>query len=217
MANGELGRSLIDVLNEEGGKDLAIEASEFALDSLLQEGFIKDLPVIGSVAKLYSSAKAAQGYLFAQKIKRFFARVSDIPLEDRLRFTNELNNDESYKKRLSDLLPVLIDQLNDLEKAPLLANAFSGLVRQDYDLPTFQRLSHAIDKCLIDDFSYLDGLDTPRPLEGYVGDVLVSSGLAHIHTIPTIREFQNSRNTYVISSLGELFMQCVYKGEARND
>lgn len=202
----DLEGSLIDVLGRSGGTDLIQEAAEFSLDSVLSSEAAKEIPIAGTVARLYGMAVGVQGYIFAKKIRRSLTALSSVPVEERDEFVRSLDADPKHKERTAEALAVLLDRIDDLEKAPLLARAFAGLIRDEYDFATFRRLASAIDRFLVSDLSWLEKLDRPIELDGYVGDVLMSSGLATLSGMPTIRT-PESKSSYQLSHLGQLFRE----------
>jgi len=216
MRDGELEESLLSVLGNKGGKDLIQEAAEFSLDAVLDDGLVKDIPIVGAVAKLYSVAVGAQGYVFAKKIRKFLVELSSIPQQQREDFARKLEEDKKLRERTVETVVTLLDKLDDLQKARLLARAFAGYVRNEFDFSTFQRLAAAVDRCLVADLPLLEKMQRPVSLEGYIGDMLVSAGLATIESIPAIRA-SGVNKTYGISHLGELFVQIVVKGLPRDD
>lgn len=215
MREGDLEGSLLAVLGKSGGADLLQEAAEFSLDALLDDGTVKDIPVVGTIAKLYSAAKGAQGYVFAKKVRTFLVELRSIPNKEREAFTERLEKDKEQRQRTAETLIVLLDKLDDMKKAPLLARAFAAYVREDIDFPTFQRLAAAIDRCLVSDLPILERFPGPEPLDGYVGDMLVSTGLVSVAATPGIRG-RGAKTTYEMSELGELFVQVVLMGLPRN-
>lgn len=215
MREGDLEGSLLAVLGKSGGADLLQEAAEFSLDALLDDGTVKDIPVVGTIAKLYSAAKGAQGYVFAKKIRTFLIELQSVPEREREAFTQKLEKDKEQRERTAETLIVLLDKLDDMKKAPLLARAFAAYVRESVDFPTFQRLAAAIDRCLVSDLPILYDFSGPEALDGYVGDMLVSTGLVSVAAIPGIRG-RGAKTTYEMSELGELFVEVVLKGLPRN-
>ena len=215
MPEGELEGSLLSVIGGAGGKDLLQDAAEFSLDALLDDGVLKDIPVVGTVAKLYGVAARVQGYVFTKKVRRFLTELAAIPLAERERFAERLERDPEQREKTADALIVLLDKLDDLAKAPLLARAFSRYVRAEFDFTTFRRLATAVDRCLVDDLDALEKIEKrPAPLDDYVGDVLVSTGLATIGAIPAIRG-PGAKTVYALSELGELFLGVVVRGQSR--
>ena len=216
MLDGELEGSLLSVIKSSGGNDLMKEAAEFSLDSILNNGFVKDIPVVGTIANLYKGAIAVQGYVFAKKIRKFLTELTSIPKRERDDFSKKLEIDKKLHDRTAEVLITLLDKLDDLEKAPLLARAFSGYIRNEYDFITFQRLAASVDRCLINDIPMLERLQKPMGLDTYIGDVLVSAGLATIDAIPLVKS-HNSKTVYKLSPLGHLFLQVVVKGLPREE
>ncbi len=214
MRDGELEGSLLSIIGSTGGKDLLKEAAEFSLDAVLDMG--KDIPVVDIVAKLYGVAVGVQGYVFAKKIRKFLVELASIPQSERDDFSKKLDEDEKLRERIAEVLISFLDKLDDLQKAPLLARAFSGYIRNEYDFSTFQRLAAAVDRCLVTDLAVLERLQRPEGLDSYIGDMLVSAGLASIDTIPTIKAL-GVQTTYILSHLGELFLQVVVMGHPRDD
>lgn len=210
MREGDLEGSLLSVLGKSGGADFLQEAAEFSLDALLENGIIKDIPVVGTIAKLYSAAMGAQGYVFAKKIRTFLVELKSVPEKEREAFTQKLEKDKEQKERTAETLIVLLDKLDDMKKAPLLARAFAGYIREEFDFSTFQRLAAAIDRCLVSDLPILERFSGPQPLDGYVGDMLVSTGLVSVAAIPGIRG-RGAKTNYEMSELGELFVRVVLK------
>lgn len=216
MREGDLEGSLLSVFEKTGGADLLQEAAEFSFDTLLKDGVVKDIPAVGIVAKLYSAALGVQGYIFAKKIRRFLTELRSIPKKEREAFAERLEKDKEQKERTAETLVALLDKIDDLAKAPLLARAFSSYVRQEIDFSTFQRLAAAVDRCLVSDLPLLEDFHGPQAIDGYIGDMLVSTGLVSVAAIPGIRG-SGVKTTYEISHLGELFVQVVLKGLPRDD
>lgn len=216
MRDGELEGSLLSIIGGSGGKDLLKEAAEFSLDRVLDDEIVKDLPVVDTVVKLYRMAVGVQGYVFAKKVRRFLTELATIPQEDRDQFAQQIENDQKEQTRISEVLIVLLDKLDDIQKTPLLARAFGGYVRSEYDFPTFQRLAAAIDRCLVLDLAFLERLSKPSALEPFIGDVLAGVGLARVEAIPAVRG-PGSETTYSMTELGRLFLHVVVKGLPRDD
>lgn len=216
MSDGDLEESLISVLGSSGGTDLLKEAAEISLDSVLDEGLVKDIPFVGTATTLYKLAFRYQGYVYVKKVRRFLTELANINADEREKFAIKIENDKQEQSKIAEVLIVLLNKLDDIQKSSLLARAFAGYVRNEYDFPTFQRLAAAIDRCLVFDLAQLERLSKPLPLEPYVGDVLAAVGLVRVEAIPMIRG-PEARTTYATTELGRLFLQVVLKGLPRDD
>src|SRR5690554_3744723 len=96
---GDLEESLIATIGGKGGKDLIIDAAEFSLDFVLEDGVLKDIPVVSTVSKLYSVAVGVQGYIFAKKIRKFLVELKTTSFEEREDFTKRLEADPKTRER----------------------------------------------------------------------------------------------------------------------
>jgi len=211
MKEGEIENSLIEVIGSSGGTDLLQEAGEFALDQILEDGIVKDFPVLGTVTKLFKAVLGVQGYIFAKKLKRFYTSLSAIPLSERDSFRNRIESDTKFRNRVGENLLLLIDKLDDMAKPELLARAFSGFVKEEYDFTTFQRLAVAIDRCIFSDLEILRGVSNRAKLDPHVAQMFSAAGLMEIEVIPQVRA-PGVENLYQITDFGRLFVRIVIDG-----
>ena len=216
MKEKELGDSLFETIKGHGGKDLLSDAAEFVLDSNLSEGIIKDIPVVGTVQKLFNCAISLQGYFFAKKIQKFLAKLLEVNKEEREKFVSEINKNLELKEKTSDAVLLILDKLDDLEKCELFANAFSGYIQEQFDFTTFRRLSSAIEKCLVSDLMCLKDIALPCYMENYIGDVLVGSGLAYVFSAALIKP-EGTKNMYKLTEFGVLFLDVVINNVPRSN
>ncbi|MDD5431845.1 MAG: hypothetical protein PHO70_02530 [Candidatus Omnitrophica bacterium] len=200
--------SLLAVIGNSGGKDLIKEASEIAIDHFLQEGILKDIPVVGTVANLFSIGIKTQGYIFTKKLQRFLFALSDISFQERQAFTARLDSDLKFRVRVGENLILLINKLDDMDKSELLARAFSGFVNNRYDYLIFHRLAVAIDRCIIQDLHKLERGNKRLHLEPHEAQILSSAGLVELEVIPQVRG-EGVRNIYQITELGDLFCKFI--------
>jgi hypothetical protein len=146
-----LDKSLLDSLGNSQIIDSAVDAAEQALDTLLSDGIIKDIPVLGHAVKLWRGTIEIRSYLFARKLLRFLAPLNKISQEDREKFLTSLDTDPKQRKRVGEHLLLLIERMDDLEKPDILARAFCAYVAGTIDYDTFRQVSFAIDHCSLSD------------------------------------------------------------------
>ena len=63
-----LGDSLIKSVTQAGAGEIARDISEIALDSVLDGGLLKDVPVFGWFAKFYAASITMRDHLFLKKV-----------------------------------------------------------------------------------------------------------------------------------------------------
>ena len=70
---------LASIKNSSNTTDLADKIGEVALDSLLSDGLLKDIPVIGTALSLFKAGNDVAAYFFAKKILAFMSEIETIP------------------------------------------------------------------------------------------------------------------------------------------
>ena len=75
--------SLLEQAQKDDLSSIAQDAAELGLDSLLDDGIVKDIPFVGTVMKLVGVGRGVREALFAKKILKFLFRIKDISTERR--------------------------------------------------------------------------------------------------------------------------------------
>ncbi|MDM3856490.1 MAG: hypothetical protein PT120_16755, partial [Aphanizomenon gracile PMC649.10] len=77
--------------------ELLADFGEVALDVTLEEGLLKDIPVIGSAIKIATITKNIPNQLFLSKMKRFLQKIDKISQEDKENFIQDLDSKPELK------------------------------------------------------------------------------------------------------------------------
>lgn len=148
--------------------DISEDITEVILDSLLDEGVLKDLPVVGTIVKVFKGAMNIRDRVFVAKVDRFLFQVSKIPLEKRLLFKEKLNADEKLRRKLGLTLTLLLDRLDDIEKPDFVAWCFSAYLNDNITYETFRRIASAIDIAFLDDLKAICRDDIDLDTDGTI-------------------------------------------------
>lgn len=192
----------------EGGS----EVLEFALDQLLDEGLLKDFPVVGTAIKLAGLGKSIRDRLFLAKLQRFLSALPDVQAEEKEKFQEKVQSDKDFRNRVGETLLLIIERLDSLEKPEMLAKTFAYFMKGKISESDFRRLASAIDLAFIDDLKFLSA-----KFKQYHNDrlaPLVRAGLANIS--PEVKEGNTNifgdKMDYVtlrITKLGNLFISAM--------
>jgi len=129
---------------EKPEKELAVDLAEVAVDAVLQDGLLKDVPIVGTLINLTKLAKSIPDRIFTAKVRSFVAaleRVGDLQKDD---FLTEMALDHNKRAKLSEVLTLTLDRIDDLEKADYVAYVFMAYVERKIDLTVFKRCLHSI-------------------------------------------------------------------------
>ncbi len=181
--------------------NLALDLSEVGLDLFLDEGFIKDLPVVGTIVQLFKTGLDIRDRIFLAKVALFLFRLKEVPSKDRHSFEQKVINDAKYKKKVGLALVLILERLDDLEKPDMIAKCFSNYISNKITFTQFRRLSSAIDLAFIDDLKELLGLSVEKSRS--VNENLARTGLVKFHDNGSLG---GGEPFYFLSPLGNLFM-----------
>jgi integrase len=159
----------------EDPKDLAIDLSEVALDSLSENELVKDIPVIGTFVRLARVTRSIPDLIFAKKVERFISASEPIARDKRTRFHARLEAEPELRRKAGECIVLTLDRVDDLKKAAIIGKLFSHFVAGEITFEILRRMLAAVDRAFIDDLlnfpqwalqqRFADGFD-PRSLDG---------------------------------------------------
>jgi hypothetical protein len=126
--------------------DVVFEAAEVTLDSVLNEGLLRELPIIGSVANLARAGQHVAGEIFVRKLLRFLTEFKDVSAAQRAQLLEAYPDGSDKQNDLGENLLLALDRLDAVQKPALLARFFKAYVLGTIDYPTFTRIAQALDR-----------------------------------------------------------------------
>ncbi len=208
MQEDKLSESLLGMIGSSEAATVLIELGETALDAMLREGVLRDIPILGSFISVVKAGGQIRDRLFVRKLAGFLAELARVEPEERRRFIEKLGEDSKERQRVGQAVMLLLDRMDDIEKAPLLAKAFAAFVAGQIGFPDFRRLATALDRCLLPDLEVMATRADPSEYSSTVAQGLSLCGLLEVGTVPGIRA-PGVDNTYVATELGKLFRQII--------
>ena len=144
--NETTGKALIRTIAGKELSQIAIDSTEIAIDSILSDGLLKDLPVIGTIKSFVNLGITIKEELFIRKLLKFLIELQSISFSEREQFLNHYLNNSKEQQKLGDNLLLAIDRLDDVEKPKLLARFFCSYIKGDIDYELFSRLAKALER-----------------------------------------------------------------------
>jgi len=141
--------SFIQSIGSADLKDLLIDVAQITLESITDLEVLKRLPVVGSIVHTYGAIKSVRDRFYLKKIFRFFARVGEIPQEQRDAFVQRMRADPRRAQQVGESFAVWLDRLDDEEKAELLAKVFELYACGKIDFDRSSRFAAVIDRAHI--------------------------------------------------------------------
>ncbi len=125
---------------------LAKDLGEVALDAVLEDGILRDIPIIGSVAKIGSITGCIRERLFAKKVVMFLTAVSNVEEKERLEWERKLENDPHFRVKVGEHLLLILDKTDHFDKATILGKLFAAVIEKRTNYYMFQRFATAINQ-----------------------------------------------------------------------
>ncbi|HCG5954451.1 TPA: hypothetical protein NJ081_002906 [Vibrio parahaemolyticus] len=126
MRKLNLEESLVSTMAQKIG-GTSTELAEIAIDSVLEDGVLKDIPVVGAVVSLFKTGVAVRERQYVKKLITFLSELDKTDEEARLKFIAEEMLEPEQRERFGETILSLIDKADDTRKFELYARAFERL------------------------------------------------------------------------------------------
>lgn len=147
----KLSNSFEQTLKDTDLQNVTINLAETFSDTFLNEGLIKDIPIIGTIVGLTKTAISLNDRLLIKKIIYFISELSDIDQLKRKKLISKINSSEKQKIKVGEKLLYIIDKSEDHYIAKYIAILFKAFVNEEISYSEFLRCSSIIQRLLIQD------------------------------------------------------------------
>lgn len=153
----DLGLSMIETLRSSELSNITQDMVEVALDAVIQDGILKDIPVISTITGITKTVISVRDKLLIRKIASFLSKLQDITDTEREKFIGDIECDPNYQRKVGENLLMLLERLDDLDKPALIAKLFKAYLRNDISYHQFLKFASVIDRMLVQDLkNFLD-------------------------------------------------------------
>lgn len=163
--------------------DTSVEIFEAIGDQFFEDSLFKDIPILGTAVNAAKLGKTITDRIFLKKVTNFLVSLSNIKEKERQKFYSKLETDQKLRDKTGEVLVLILDRFDDLEKPEILAKIFMAYIKDLVNFHQFRQLASAIDLAYIEDLKQLirSSTDTQDFKEG-----LLRTGLTAIsqHGLP---------------------------------
>ena len=108
--------------------DFVDDIGELMLDATLDDGILKEIPVLSIIVGVSKCIRNVYDFHFAKKLIAFLIPIKDVPVEEREAAIKKWEQDENYRGKVGDTLLGMIERCDDTVKAVWLSKHFHELV-----------------------------------------------------------------------------------------
>jgi hypothetical protein len=156
--------------------EISIDILEAEIDQLINDEFLKEIPILGTAYKTYSLANKISERFFIKKILKFLFRLNGIPRSERERFVEQLQK-ENQSKKVGEKLLIVLNRLDDTSKADIIGKLYKATIQNNISQSDFFRLASFIDKCFADDLQLLRETERSESLPFEIKENFAQAGL----------------------------------------
>ena len=136
------GTELVQTIASRELGDIIFDTAEVAFDSILTNGVLKELPVVGIVVKLANAGQSIAEELFLRKLLRFLVELKSVSAEERAKLLVKHPDGTQEQHDLGENLLLALERLDNVQKPALLARFFAAYIHKSTILPSHGSLKH---------------------------------------------------------------------------
>ena len=146
---------IIETIKDPNFIEIISNTSEVVFDAFLEDGIIKDIPLIGTLYKGINLVSSIQDRLFTRKLYFFLKQLENTDYQKRCQTINQIENDQSFKSKIGHKILFIIDKCEDDEKAELMGFLFKEFLEEKFTYEDFLKLSTLLNTLSITDISLI--------------------------------------------------------------
>lgn len=170
-------KKLEQIIKSSDLPSLSKDFTEIAIDGLMDDGVLKDVPLVGSILGIINFGNSINKYLSAKKIYKFLFELHKIPQDKRIKKIEEINNSEKYQSKVGEMIFELLDRIESDGKPEIIGKLFAAVIEEKIDYNTFLKAAHVIKTVFYYDLLNLKEIYWEKYLHGEVDDTLRINGL----------------------------------------
>lgn len=142
--------------------EFAGDYGEVTIDSIIDNDFLKNIPIIKGVIALIEIKESINQKHTAKKIMRFLEALNNIADEERENFLNDLAKDRKEETSVFENLLIILDRLDKDEKAFIIGNLFKLHILKIISREKFFRLASIVERAYLADLLALHSVYNHR-------------------------------------------------------
>ncbi|MFH1118253.1 MAG: hypothetical protein V1775_00410 [Bacteroidota bacterium] len=147
----KMSNSFEETLKDSNLQNMAIDMTEAITDSFLEDGILKDIPLVNTILGMGKITSKISNILFLKKVLSFLSELENISPEDRKKMIEKIDSSKKYRVKVGEKLLYIIDKCDDYENAQYISRLFVGYVNGEMSYPDFLRASKLIERIYIGD------------------------------------------------------------------
>jgi hypothetical protein len=112
---------LFDNVTKTELKGLSVGLGDVAIDSIMNDGLLKDIPILSSLVSLSKIGSGIRDRMYIKKVVLFLDAISKCEAVDRKKISDQLDTDAN-KRKFGETILLLIEQADNIRKPELMGH-----------------------------------------------------------------------------------------------
>ena len=216
-----LSLALSNSISSETGS-LASNVFEAGLDVVMDDGFLKEIPIVSTAISLYKIGHTIHERHYLKKLAAFIAALNRGAAKDEQReyYKSKITDDPDSRNKELEYVLVVIERYTNSDKAQMLAKLYLAYLNERISWQDFTKYSEVLDRLMPGDYTELCNGIWSDINDADVSDSLlrlVSLGLVVSHNkgvktgdSPGSLVFPDAAvKDYEITKFGSIFLDCL--------
>jgi len=143
---------LVESLEVKRLGELAADCAELGLDSILDDGIVKDIPILRTAVSIAKIGFNIRDRIYIKKIASFLSQIGNTTQEQREAFIEKYCGDT---KRFEEAVLLILEQTDSMEKSCLIGKIFKACILGKITYENAFRLSEMVNKALWGDLNLM--------------------------------------------------------------
>ena len=185
--------------------DIISDIAEVGLDAVLDDGLLKDIPIISTAVSLFKIGKTIHDRVYVKQLGVFIdeIRKHTVNEEKRQKHINKIRENEASSNKELEYLLVIIARYIGYEKPRMLAKAYLAYLEEKISWVELTVFSEIIDRFLPGDYETLRSLK-----DGFsVRNGVYGESILRLSAVGMVYEYENNSPFDVVGT-GE--NQCLF-------
>ena len=156
MEDRNLPSALCDSITEETG-NAAAGILEVGLDSILEDGLLKDIPLLSTATSLYKIGRSINERHYIKKLAKFIQTINDgLVGEAQVKeFRDRILQDQKKTEKELEYILILVDRYISYGKSTIIAKLYLSYLGCKLNWEEFSMYSEVTDQLFMNDLDFL--------------------------------------------------------------
>lgn len=132
------------VLKDSDLPSLTKDYAELAIDGLMEDGILKDMPFVGSLISIIKFSNSLNKHFLIKKIYKFLFELNSIPKDKRIKKIDELNNSKKFQSTVGEIIFELLEKIESDYKPEMIGRLFAAVINEKIDFTTYLEIRNII-------------------------------------------------------------------------